>query len=753
MRSGLFCGKWFTTVCLTIMACLPTAGIGQVQRNYLNPGFENPTLTAANAATGCFKLLSETLVPGWTTTHPVGAQGGDCTAPASPNGPLMEMWRTNFQGVPARAGLNFVELNASASSRLYQNVCLLNGEQIVWRFSHRGRGSATVRDVMDYNIGASSPIVRVGTTSSGAFDAPSITQGTAAAPLSGGNGWVDYSGLFTYSSPSGVTSMGFESISTGSGSNTVGNFLDNIQIELTPFVEFIQPSSSTPENATGNVPTLRINGTVFTAFTITVQIVGGTATLGTDYTTPGNSTTFTVTVPVGQYDGVSAGSLFALPITVVDDALSESAETIQLSIVPPVGSPPPFVLSSSTACGAPAQAASTYTIVDDDARLAVTKNASAPVAVTGQPTQFDVTYTVVVNNPTTVDARYTLTDTPGLDPDAVIVSSSFTLNGGAATTLTGSGPWTLQGTPARLLVGGTSDTYVVTVRIDINRGGSVGNDACASPSASGSGLHNTASARLQGSGNPVFDASACRNTPTPVWVTLRKSLVGRAVATDQMQVRIRSAGTVVATATTGGATLPASTSTGAVVVAIGNTLQFEESVKPNGTGADQAPSGYRPQITCTNATTGSTTILPSGSGTAVSTRQEWPAFATNAGDDIDCLITNALPSADLRLTKTNTPGVNGEADQAADTLVSGATTNYTIAVTNLGPDTANGPTLTDPAPTNLTCTTASCTAVGGAACPVQTGAALVVALQGAGATIPTLPLNGAITVTLTCTVN
>ena len=752
MRSRRFFGKWLTTVCLAIMACLPATGVGQVQRNYLNPGFENPTLTAANAATGCYKLLSEALVPGWTTTHPVGAQGGDCTAPASPNGPLMEMWRTNFQSVPARAGLNFVELNASASSRLYQNVCLLNGDRIVWRFSHRGRGSATVRDVMDYNIGASSPIVRVGTTSSGAFDAPIVTQGTAAAPLSGGNGWVDYSGLFTYAGASGVTSMGFESISTGSGNNTVGNFLDNIEIQLTPFAEFVQPSSSTPENTTSNVPTLRVNGTVFTALTITVQIVGGTATLGTDYTTPGNSTTLTITVPVGQYDGTSAGSLFALPITVVNDALSEGSETIQLSIVPPTGSPPSFLLSSNASCGGAAQAASAYTIVDDDASIAVTKNASAPVAVSGQPTQFDMVYTVAVNNPTLVTANYSLIDTPGFDVDASIVSAGFTLNGGASTALAGSGPWTLQA-PSRALAGGATDTYVVTVRINVNRGGSIANDACAAPSVAGSGLHNAVTATLQSTGNPTFTANACRNTPTPVWATLRKSLVGRAVATDQMQVRIRSAGTVVATATTSGVTLPASTTTGVVVVAIGNTLQFEESVRANGTGADQVPSSYRPQITCTNATAGSATTLPTGSGTAVSTRQEWPAFATSAGDDIDCLITNALPSADLRLTKTNTPGVNGEADQAADTLVSGATVNYSIVVTNLGPDAANGSVVTDPPPTNLTCTTASCTAAGGAVCPVPTGAALVTALQGAGATIPTLPNGGAVTITLTCTVN
>jgi uncharacterized repeat protein (TIGR01451 family) len=724
----------------------------QVQRNYLNPGFESPALTAANPANGCYKLLSETLVPGWTTTHPVGAQGGDCTAPASPSGPQMEMWRTNFQGVPARSGLNFVELNASASSRMYQTVCVLNNDIIAWRFSHRGRGSTTIPDVMDYNIGASVPIVRVGTTSNGTFNAPIASQGTAATPVSGGNGWVDYTGAFTYAGATGVTSMGFESISAGSGNNTVGNFLDNIQIELTPFVEFVQPSGSTPESASSNAPTLRVNGTAFSAFTVTVQIVGGTATLGTDYTTPGNSTTLTINIPIGQYDGVSAASLFALPIAVINDALSEGNETIQLSIVPPTGSPPPFLLSSSTACGGAAQTASTYTIVDDDASIAVVKNAAAPVAVSGQPTQFDVAYTVVISNPTLVTANYSLVDAPGFDPDVGIVSAGFTLNGGASTALAGSGPWTLQ-PPSRALAGGAADTYVITVRININRGGSVGNDACVAPSASGNGLHNSVTATLQTAGSPSFAASGCRNTPTPVWVTLRKSLVGRAVASDQMQVRIRSAGTLVASATTSGATLPASASTGAVVVSAGNTLQFEESVKANGTGADQVPSSYRPQMTCTNATAASSTVLPSGVGSPVSTRQEWPAFATSAGDDIDCLITNALRSADLRLTKTNTPA-SGPGDLAGDAVVSGATTAYALVVTNLGPDAANGAVLADPAPTGLTCTTASCSsATGGAVCPATTGPALVTALQTGGIAIPTLPANSSVTFTLACTVN
>ncbi|MEP6632671.1 MAG: hypothetical protein ABJA62_00520 [Luteimonas sp.] len=743
---------------VAIVCLLPALPVfAQVQRSFLNPGFETPALTAANPAAGCYRQLDEALVPGWTTTHPSQGGSGDCTSPGASSGRLIELWRTNFQGVIARELNNFAEVNAEASSRMFQNACLINGEQINWRFSHRGRGSASVRDVLDFNVGASVPIVRVGTTSNGAFNAPIVSQGTVNAPAAGGNGWIDYTGSFAYSGATGTTSLGFESISTGSGSNTVGNFLDNIQIDLRPFVEFAQPSSSTPESASNNLPTLRVNGTALSAFNVTVTITGGTATLGTDYTTPGNSTTLTVTIPAGSYDGTGAASLFALPIVVVQDALVEGNETIQLQIQPPT-SPPAFQLNSSSSCGAPAQTTWTYTIIDDDSSINLTKNAAAPVVVSGQPTQFDVVYTLIVNNPTLLSANYSLSDTPGLDPDASIVSASFTLNGGAATALSGSGPWTLQ-PQWRALAAGATDTYALTVRININRGGSTTNDACAAPSAAGSGLHNAASAVLQGvAANTTFNANACRNTPTPVWATLRKQLVGRAIATDQAQVRLLSGGNTTASATTTGATAPTTATTGLVVLPTGNTLQFEESIKTNGTGADQAPSNYTTSLTCINATAGSTTTLPGGAGTALATRQQWLEFTPAAGDDIDCTITDTPISADLQISKTNTPA-SGANDQAGDTLTSGATTTYDIVVRNNGPAAANNATVRDPAPTGLTgCTLAApaCAASGGAACPTTgsgAGQLSVANLQDpAGVLIPLLPVNGTVTLRVSCTV-
>ena len=737
---------------LLVVALLPAQAMAQVQRNFANLGFEQPAMTTA----GCRVYINASQVPGWLTTHPSQAteNSGGCVVAgglgASP-GPIIELWRTprnNDSGgtVNARNGVQIAELNAAVSSRIFQNVCLINGERVEWRFSHRGRSSATVRDVADMKIGASSTIVRVGTTNNGATNPPVASQGVVDTPVNapGNTSWVDYRGRFSYAGATGTTNMGFESV----GGSTSGNLLDDIQIELAPFVEFTQPSSSTPESASNNRPTLRINGTVYTAFNVTAQVTGGTATLGVDFTTPSNNPTMTITVQPGTYDGVSSGSLFPLPITITQDALVEGNETIELQVQPSSAAIPPYQLSSSSVCGGTPQTTWIYTIVDDDSSINVSKNAAAPVPVAGQPTQFDVTYTLTVNNPTLLPANYSLTDTPGLEANVSIVSARYTLNGGTSTALGGSGPWTLQ-PQWRTLNSAQIDTYVLTVRININRGGSSTNDSCASPSTGGSGLHNSASAVLQGTpNNTTFTASACRNTPTPVWVTLRKQLVARATASDQVQIRLLSAGTPAAAVTTTGSTSPATASTGLVVLPAGNTLQFDEAVKANGTGADQVPLNYGTQLACTNANSASITVLPSGPGTALATRQQWAEFTPAGGDDLDCVITNNPVRADLSITKTNTPG-SGPNDLPADNLLSGATTTYQIVVRNNGPATANNTVVRDPVAPGLSCTTdPTCTATG-TTCP---GSLPITALQGSGLVIPFLPNGGVVTLSLTCTV-
>jgi uncharacterized repeat protein (TIGR01451 family) len=160
--------------------------------------------------------------------------------------------------------------------------------------------------------------------------------------------------------------------------------------------------------------------------------------------------------------------------------------------------------------------------------------------------------------------------------------------------------------------------------------------------------------------------------------------------------------------------------------------------------ASVTANGGAPGVTNTNQTQpgGATHGAETGGSSAGSVI---PPGADTPGSDV-----GRTCKADVVITKTNTPGVNGEVDQAADTVVSGATVPYTI--TNNGPKPANNTVVTDPVPTNLVCANASCNAAGGASCPAPTGAALVTALQGAGATVPTLPIGGSVTITLNCTV-
>lgn len=229
------------------------------------------------------------------------------------------------------------------------------------------------------------------------------------------------------------------------------------------------------------------------------------------------------------------------------------------------------------------------------------------------------------------------------------------------------------------------------------------------------------------------------NTKLPI-LRLQKALPsGRFNAGDQFTLSIAGTGGPASATTTGAGT----TATGTATLnpgAVGASYTFSEA---GASGANLA--NYATTYACTNALAGGQT--PSGSGTTFN-------VTAVAGDDLTCTFTNTRNAqADLRLTKTNTPGQNGEVDQGADTVVSGTATTYTITVSNLGPDAANGAIITDPVPSNLTCSTATCAASGGAACPVPTGAALVTALQGAGATVPTLPNGGAVTITLNCTVN
>ncbi|WP_363798334.1 hypothetical protein ABU614_00830 [Lysobacter firmicutimachus] len=221
----------------------------------------------------------------------------------------------------------------------------------------------------------------------------------------------------------------------------------------------------------------------------------------------------------------------------------------------------------------------------------------------------------------------------------------------------------------------------------------------------------------------------------PVAMRLRKALpLGRFVSGDQFGLSIDGPGGPASTVTTG----------------TGDIATGEASLNPatvNGiyTLSESAEAGadlthYAATYACTNALAGGQ--APTGSGTSFN-------VTLAPGDDLTCTFMNTRnPIADLSITKTNTPGA-GRDDQATDTLTRGATTTYTIVVTNNGPDAVTGAILTDPPAgrSGVTCSTPpTCS---GSACP----AGLTLAQLEAGVALGSLDNGASVIVTVTCTVD
>ena len=292
-----------------------------------NGGFESNNPGGGGAPT--FAIVASSTVPGWE---------------ASTN--EIELWDTNFNGIPAHSGNVFAEMNANAPGSLYQNICLTNGETLRWSFAHRARVGGAATQTALFQI---------------ANSGGTVLQTLATQASTTAQGWnvnANASGV-TYSGTSGLQRVQF--VTTDAGS--FGNFLDSISLDLVPFLEYSVATASGNENIpTANLPTLVVSGNVPTAFTVPVTVTGGTATLGTDYTTPGNATTFNVTIPAGNYSLQAV----ALGISITNDAVREFDETITLS----VGTGSNHIISSTGTCGNAGRSATTYTIINDDATRA-----------------------------------------------------------------------------------------------------------------------------------------------------------------------------------------------------------------------------------------------------------------------------------------------------------------------------------------------------------------------------------------------
>ncbi len=183
------------------------------------------------------------------TTCPAGISlpNGDFEAPDVPAGPGHDIsdtdadaaWRTtatdhqieywaNGSGstasngnlaIEAESGSQWVELNATQASTLYQDVPTVPGQVMRWSLWHRARYTGTPggQDVMSVLIGSTTSQVQQG---------GDISDGPQA--------WVNHTGSYVVPPGQTTTRFAFKAVSTSSGNTTVGNFLDDVVFSNAP---------------------------------------------------------------------------------------------------------------------------------------------------------------------------------------------------------------------------------------------------------------------------------------------------------------------------------------------------------------------------------------------------------------------------------------------------------------------------------------------------------------------------------------
>lgn len=298
-------------------------------RSLANPGFESNDPAGPGAPN--FEIITNGSVIGWDSTT------GE-----------IELWDTNFNGVPAHSGNVFAEMNANVNGTLFQNICLVNGEPMGWTFAHRARTGGAATQTARFQVANSGGTVIQ-------------TLATQASTIASGV-WNLNTGSTTYTGATGLQRVQFNTTDPGS----FGNFLDSIQLTLRPFIQMSAANTSGTESvAAANIATLRVSGTATSPISVTVTVTGGTAVLGSDFTTPGGGSSFTVTIPAGTY----FDSAVPLGVTIIDDTVIESSETVNFSF----SAGPGYTVGHTTICGSAPQTTSTYTITDDDSRVTLRK--------------------------------------------------------------------------------------------------------------------------------------------------------------------------------------------------------------------------------------------------------------------------------------------------------------------------------------------------------------------------------------------
>jgi len=234
------------------------------------------------------------------------------------------------------------EVNSTAPSRLYYNICLAQGESlnVSYQFAPRsGTGTQQVR-VGLWSLNSTYPATALSSALSTARTFSSTTNPGFTTETT------------TLTAPSaGSYQLGLEAVQPSTGSN--GNIIDDLTFTLIPLIDLGRTGAFTLKEGSSSDATkalrLRINGTVPTGgITLALRRTGtaveqdiqlGTPT-GLVNTTPTlshpSADIWLVFVPAGAYDAGELGDDLrygiTIPIVAVQDALLENPEAISFSL-------------------------------------------------------------------------------------------------------------------------------------------------------------------------------------------------------------------------------------------------------------------------------------------------------------------------------------------------------------------------------------------------------------------------------------
>jgi uncharacterized repeat protein (TIGR01451 family) len=338
-------------------------------RNVLNGGFEQP-IQAAGAGSG--------VLEGYGTTPPIIWQTTEDTAPYANK---LEIWNgpATGSGGPVgggHAGAQYAEVNAASNGSIYQDVCILPGESVDWSLWHAARDSGQT-NIMQVSI--TDPTLWTGKI-------PPVTQLYTSPNLSTtySQGWQQKNGNWL-STVAAIKPLrfAFQAIQGSSGFVSLGNFVDDIALDLSPVIDFLPTDAakninlaSTIEGDTTNnyYVSLRINGKMQTAGTVTINLTGlnasrnftvgsvlkGGATIA-GLTATKNGTAITLSIPAGTYNPNLPADYIHIPID-FSDTITQPNDNLAFTLSNPTGGGginggtlvtiPPLSVTSSSCLGA-----------------------------------------------------------------------------------------------------------------------------------------------------------------------------------------------------------------------------------------------------------------------------------------------------------------------------------------------------------------------------------------------------------------